>query len=108
MLPVVENALRKRGISPDKILINDEQATNEDIREFRRLDTPDSQKQFILLVNKGGEGWNCRSLFAVALYRKPKSKIFVLQTTMRCLRAIGEIQQTGHVYLCKENVIHPG
>lgn len=106
LLPAVEQALQERGISTNAILVNvgDEKLTkNEDIREFNRLDMPDSQKQFILLVNKGREGWNCRSLFAVALYRKPKSKIFVLQATMRCLRAIGEVQQTGQVYLSKEN-----
>jgi type III restriction enzyme len=105
--PAVEQALQNRGISTDKILVNVGEAkltSNEDIREFNRLDTPDSQKQFILLVNKGREGWNCRSLFAVALYRKPKSKIFVLQASMRCLRAIGEVQQTGQVYLSKENM----
>lgn len=107
LLPAVESALLECGISTDKILINvgdDRLTKNEDIREFNRLDTPDSQKQFILLVNKGREGWNCRSLFGVALYRRPKSKIFVLQATMRCLRAIGEVQQTGQVYLSKENV----
>lgn len=36
--------------------------SNDDIREFNRLDTEGSDKQFILLVNKGREGWNCRSL----------------------------------------------
>jgi type III restriction enzyme len=30
--------------------------TNDDIREFNRLDTEGSDKQFILLVNKGREG----------------------------------------------------
>ncbi len=107
LLPALEQALVKRGISTNKILINvgDPKLTsNEDIREFNRLDTPGSEKQFILLVNKGREGWNCRSLFAVALYRKPKSKIFVLQASMRCLRAIGEVQRTGHVYLSSENM----
>jgi len=34
---------------------------------------------------KGTEGWNCRSLFGVALFRSPSSKVFVLQATMRCL-----------------------
>ena len=52
---------------------------------------------------EGREGWNCRSLFSVALYRKPKSKIFVLQASMRCLRSIGVGQQVGHVYLSEEN-----
>ena len=105
--PAVERTLAARGIPVDRILVNvgDEKLTsNDDIREFNRLDTPDSNKQFILLVNKGREGWNCRSLFAVSLFRKPKSKIFVLQATMRCLRAVGQGQQTGHVYLSDENL----
>ncbi|UZH01664.1 DEAD/DEAH box helicase family protein [Pantoea anthophila] len=105
--PAVENVLAKRGISSDRILVNVGDAkitSDDDIREFNRLDTPQSDKQFILLVNKGREGWNCRSLFSVALYREPKSKIFVLQATMRCLRAIGKTQYTGHVYLTQDNL----
>jgi type III restriction enzyme len=106
--PAVEAVLAKHGIPADRILVNvgdDKITTNDDIREFNRLDTPQSDKQFILLVNKGREGWNCRSLFSVALYRSPKSKVFVLQATMRCLRAIGDIQETGHVYLTNENMV---
>lgn len=104
--PAVEAAIAKHNLSADKILINvgDEKiTTNDDIREFNQLDTVRSEKQFILLVNKGREGWNCRSLFGVALFRKPKSRIFVLQATMRCLRAITNVQQTGNVYLGDEN-----
>jgi hypothetical protein len=104
--PALETTLAKHGIPASQILVNvgDEKLTsNDDIREFNRLDTPGSDKRFILLVGKGKEGWNCRSLFGVALYRKPKSKIFVLQSTMRCLRSIGEAQQMGHVYLSAEN-----
>ena len=104
--PAVEAALSRHGIPTSRILVNvgDNKITsNDDLREFINLDTPASEKQFILLVNKGKEGWNCRSLFGVALYRKPKSKIFVLQASMRCLRQIGEGQQTGHVYLSEEN-----
>lgn len=104
--PAVEKALARHNIPASKILVNvgDPKLTsNDDIREFNRLDTPGSDKQFILLVNKGREGWNCRSLFGVALFRKPKSKIFVLQATMRCLRSIGEGQQIGSVYLSDEN-----
>lgn len=95
------------GIPQDKILVNvgDEKLTkNDDLREFNTLDTPESNKQFILLVNKGREGWNCRSLFGVALYREPKSTIFVLQASMRCLRSIGPNQETGHIYLSEENI----
>lgn len=105
--PALEAILNDLGISTDKILVNvgdNKLSTNDDIREFNRLDTPNSTKQFILLVNKGREGWNCRSLFGVALFRKPKSKIFVLQATMRCLRAIGPVQETGSVYLSEENL----
>ena len=105
--PAVEAVLSNLGIPTSRILVNvgdDKLTSNDDLREFINLDTPASEKQFILLVNKGKEGWNCRSLFGVALYRKPKSKIFVLQASMRCLRQIGEGQQTGHIYLSKENM----
>lgn len=105
--PCLEAVMSEMGIPTDKILVNvgdSSITTNDDIREFNRLDTEKSNKQFILLVNKGREGWNCRSLFGVALYRKPKSKIFVLQATMRCLRAIGDIQETGRIYLSEENM----
>ncbi|EEE37980.1 hypothetical protein RKLH11_1819 [Rhodobacteraceae bacterium KLH11] len=104
--PAIETVLAELGVSTDKILSNvgdPKLTTNEDILEFNRLDTEGSNKQFILLVGKGGEGWNCRSLFGVALYRKPKSRIFVLQSTMRCLRAIGPHQETGRIYLSAEN-----
>jgi type III restriction enzyme len=105
--PAVERALFKHGISTSRILVNvgdDKLTTNDDIREFNRLDTVGSEKQFILLVNKGREGWNCRSLFGVGLFREPKSRVFVLQATMRCLRSIGEAQHTGHVFLSDENL----
>ncbi|WP_102261162.1 TnsA endonuclease N-terminal domain-containing protein [Mesobacillus jeotgali] len=105
--PAVEKILAELNIPLDRILVNvgdPKHTTNDEIREFNRLDTKKSEKQFILLVNKGREGWNCRSLFGVALYRKPKSKVFVLQATMRCMRAIGDIQETANVYLSKENL----
>lgn len=105
--PAVEKALISNDISLDSILVNvgDEKITkSDDLREFRLLDTPTSEKQFILLVGKGKEGWNCRSLFSVALYREPKSTIFVLQATMRCLRSITDMQQRGNVFLSAENL----
>lgn len=108
--PVVKKILAELDIPLSKILVNvgDEKITgNEDIRNFNNLDiegTEGSGKQIILLVNKGREGWNCRSLFGVALFRSPKSKVFVLQATMRCLRKITEVQQTATVYLSKENM----
>lgn len=105
--PAVERALLKYGIPTSRILVNvgdSKITTNDDIREFNRLDTEGSEKQFILLVNKGREGWNCRSLFGVGLFREPKSKVFVLQATMRCLRAIGQAQHTGYVFLSEPNL----
>jgi type III restriction enzyme len=106
LLPAVQVALARHNIPVGRILVNvgdDKVTSNDDIREFNRLDLPESEKQFILLVNKGREGWNCRSLFGVALFRKPKSRVFVLQATMRCLRSITDVQQTGNVYLSDEN-----
>lgn len=108
--PIVEEVLSDLGIPLDKILVNvgdDKLTKSEDIRDFNNLDvvgTVGSTKQFILLVNKGREGWNCRSLFGVALFRSPKSKVFVLQATMRCLRKITDVQQTATVYLSKDNM----
>ncbi len=108
--PAVEKILVEMGISTDKILVNvgDNKYTKDiDERDFKNLDvvgTAGSLKQIILLVGKGKEGWDCRSLFGVALYRRPKSTIFVLQATMRCLRQITELQQEGNIYLSKENL----
>ena len=104
--PEIEKQLIKHNIPLDRILVNvgdEKQTSSDDIREFNRLDTPESNKQFILLVNKGREGWNCRSLFGVAMYRSPSSKVFVLQATMRCLRSIGDKQHTGSIFLSEEN-----
>ena len=108
--PVVEKILYELNIPISKILVNvgDNKITkSEDIRNFNNLDnvgTEGNKKQFLLLVNKGREGWNCRSLFGVAMYRTPKSKVFVLQATMRCLRQITDVQQKAKVFLSKENM----
>lgn len=107
--PIVEEICEELGIPTDTILVNVGDTTitkSEDIRDFNNLDvvgTAGSQKQILLLVDKGREGWNCRSLFAVAMYRSPKSKVFVLQATMRCLRQITDEQQEAMIFLSKEN-----
>lgn len=108
--PAVEKALSELGIPLNKILVNTGDTTvtkDNDIKDFNDLDkvgTRGSEKQFILLCNKGREGWNCRTLFGVALYRSPKSTIFVLQATMRCLRQITTAQQQAMVRLSKDNL----
>ncbi len=107
--PALESILADLGIPISKILLNvgDAKYTKDnDIRDFHNLDvfgTTGNEKQFIILVEKGKEGWNCRSLFGVALFRSPDSKIFVLQATMRCLRAITDERQTAMIFLSKEN-----
>ena len=109
VVPALEKILTRLEIPTTSILLNvgDSKYTkDEDIRNFNNLDVPGSEgneKQFVVLVEKGKEGWNCRSLFGVALYRSPKSKIFVLQATMRCLRAITDERLTATVFLSKEN-----
>jgi len=107
--PTIENILADLGYDTNTILVNvgDSKYTkNDDIRMFNELDVPNSdgdKKQFIILVGKGTEGWNCRSLFAVAMFRNPKSSTFVLQATMRCMRQITDTQQTASIFLSKEN-----
>lgn len=107
--PALEKILAELAIPATSILLNvgDPKYTkDEDIRHFNNLDvlgTEGNEKQFIILVEKGKEGWNCRSLFGVALFRSPKSTIFVLQATMRCLRAITDERLTATVFLSKEN-----
>lgn len=109
VVPALEEILTRLEIPTTSILLNvgDSKYTkDEDIRNFNNLDVPGSEgneKQFVVLAEKGKEGWNCRSLFGVALYRSPKSKIFVLQATMRCLRAITDERLTATVFLSKEN-----
>ena len=109
VVPALEEILTRLEIPTTSILLNvgDSKYTkDEDIQNFNNLDVPGSEgneKQFVVLVEKGKEGWNCRSLFGVALYRSPKSKIFVLQATMRCLRAITDERLTATVFLSKEN-----
>ncbi|MFQ5813774.1 MAG: DEAD/DEAH box helicase [Anaerolineae bacterium] len=101
--PLLEKALIELDILTDKILVNHSKVSDDAVRRFRELDTRDSPYQFILLVGKGTEGWNCRSLFATTLYRRPHSRVFLLQSSMRCLRAIGDMPQTAGIFLSTEN-----
>lgn len=102
--PKLERILVERNISPSTILEYHTRA-EENADDFKQLDTAESKKQFILLVGKGTEGWNCRSLVSVALYKKPKSTILVLQSTTRCLRAIGDNSTRASIFLSKETSV---
>ena len=105
--PAIENELVRLNIPTSRILVNvgdPKYTTNDDLREFNILDSKRSEKQFVILVGKGKEGWNCRSLFSVAMYRKAHSTVFVLQATMRCLRQIGDHQHTALLFFSQENM----
>ena len=58
------------------------------LAEFHNLDSPHSEKRVVLLVAVGREGWDCRSLTAVAIPRKKTTRNFVLQTSCRCMREV--------------------
>lgn len=105
--PAIEHELIRLNIPTSRILVNvgdPKYTSNDDLREFNMLDSVRSDKQFIILVGKGKEGWNCRSLFAVAMFRKANSTVFVLQATMRCLRQIGDYQHTAYLFFSYENM----
>lgn len=103
----LDKALQKRKIALSKKVVWHSSFTGDRKKEadyeFNRLDTPESEKQFILLVNKGTEGWNCKSLVAVALYKNSTSNNFVLQASCRCLRRIGDNRVKARVFLSDEN-----
>ena len=62
------------------------------LAQFHHLDSPHSDKRVVLLVAVGKEGWDCRSLTAVAIPRKGDNgrtaRNFVLQASCRCLREV--------------------
>ncbi len=102
LMPQISKFLSQKSISTDKILEFHTEAENQK-DEFLKLDTAESEKQIVLLVGKGTEGWNCRSLVSCALFRKPKSAIFVLQSATRCLRSIGDNSVRASVFVSPEN-----
>ena len=69
--PTLERVLSQLDIPMDSILVNvgDSKYTkDEDIRNFNNLDVVGSEgnkKQFIILVEKGKEGWNCRGILSL-------------------------------------------
>jgi type III restriction enzyme len=100
----VETALAAAGQSPDVVLKNTSESSQQEIDAFNRLNDPASPYRVMLLVNKGTEGWNCPSLFACALARKLKSSNnFVLQATTRCLRQVTGNTHKARIYLSMDN-----
>ena len=83
---LIEQAMAEIDESPAQILTNTQLSAKAEVDEFIRLNNPGNQKRVILLVGKGGEGWNCPSLFACALIKEQGSNNHVLQAATRCLR----------------------
>jgi len=76
----------------------------ENLALFHNLDKPYSDKRVVLLVAVGIEGWDCKSLTAIALPRQKTTKNFVLQTTCRCLREEENAEkEKALIYLAKSN-----
>lgn len=77
----------------------------ENEREFRSLDLPLSKKRYVLLVQVGKEGWDCRSLTGIILSQKGDSpKNMVLQTSCRCLRQVDKNrEETALIWLNEFN-----
>jgi len=72
--------------------------------EFRSLDLETSKKRYILLVQVGKEGWDCRSLTSVVLSGTGDSpKNMVLQTSCRCLREVDKDNNTALIWLNEAN-----
>lgn len=73
--------------------------------EFLSLDQATSQKRYILLVQIGKEGWDCKSLTGVILSQKGDSpQNMILQTACRCLRQVDKnSHETATIWLNEEN-----
>ena len=103
--------LRKLGIDGSLILkyhqgSKDKKYTipAENATAFRALDTPESRHRYVLLVQIGKEGWNCKSLTAVVLSGENDSrKNMVLQTCCRCLRQVDGGDNTALIWLNEGN-----
>lgn len=97
--PYVVNMLMERGLDTETVLKYHKGSTGKGKRkypepegaavEFAVLDTLQSRKRIVLLVQIGKEGWDCKSLAGVILpHEGACPKNMVLQTSCRCLRQV--------------------
>lgn len=101
----IEKALTVISQSPTLILVNTQKSSKKEIEDFNKLNSPESQKRIVLLIDKGKEGWNCPSLFATALIREASSSNnFILQASTRCLRQVKENKERAKIYLSSKNI----
>lgn len=105
----VHPLLRELGIPATAILKyygrnKSHQLSPQNAAQFRALDAPESPHRYILLVQIGKEGWNCKSLTAVVLSGAGDSpKNMVLQTCCRCLRQVDDSDNTALIWLNDAN-----
>ena len=97
--PYIVNLLMERGLDTETVLKYHKGSTGKGKKkypepegaavEFAILDTPQSKKRIVLLVQIGKEGWDCKSLAGVILpHEGACPKNMVLQTSCRCLRQV--------------------
>ncbi len=98
----VEKALADNKIDSSVILKHTQKDSNE--KDFLSLDEQTSNKRVILLIDKGKEGWDCKTLFATALITEASSSNnYILQASTRCLRQIEGNTQNATIYLSNHN-----
>ena len=103
--------LLEKGIADDAILKYYSAANKDAYKlapdadlQWRNLDTSLSRKRFILLVQIGKEGWDCRSLTGVVLSQSGDCPTnMVLQTGCRCLRQMDAPTNTAGIWLNQKN-----
>ena len=100
----IEKSMRKIGENISQVLVNTQQSSMEEENEFKKLNSPTSQKRVILLIGRGIEGWNCPSLFACALIKEQtSSNNYVLQAATRCLRQTPDNVYPARIFLDQAN-----
>lgn len=93
--PKVAEIVSEYGLDPNQVILKYHQGNKdfpisaENKIEYLSLDTEQSKKKIILLVQIGKEGWDCKSLTGVILSQKGDCPTnMVLQTSCRCLRQV--------------------
>jgi type III restriction enzyme len=99
----IEKVLAQLGMSSNIILKNTQKSSNKEVQTFLNLDA-DHTKRIILLIEKGKEGWDCKTLFATALISEvSSSNNYVLQASTRCLRYLEDNKQNATIYISASN-----
>lgn len=93
--PIVAQMVMEAGMNPAEVILkyhdgNKHYPKPENSEaEFAALDSSLSKIRFVLLVQIGKEGWDCKSLASVILPHEGACKVnMVLQTSCRCLRQV--------------------